>query len=210
MHGSTSPHRSPHMSPHGSSSMHEHEPMSGKSRSRPAIDAPNDSPAPTRLEPMLAAEAPTLPKSAPAIAPSTSTPAAPPTAYLASLMDLPDLRAASMLACLALVVSNAHIFVWTLGTPYCTERATTSSSRIASRCSQALPVSRSIRCLMNTLSRGTSSALLPRSSMTCIRLLHSWPLANRPLISTTGGSPPWIFPETITGDPTNRSGTGNG
>mmetsp|Transcript_14636 Transcript_14636/g.35351 ORF Transcript_14636/g.35351 Transcript_14636/m.35351 type:complete len:255 (+) Transcript_14636:454-1218(+) len=206
-----SPKIPPTQSPHPAGSPQPSQPpMSGMSKSRPPSTPPIAAPTLPMSHGRLPRLAPMSPNPTPASAPTTSTPAAPPTAYLARLIFLPARCALSRLSARRRVVSNAHICVCALGTPYCTEMDTTSASRDFSCCSHAWPVSRSIRCLMNTLSSGILSALLPRSSTTCTCWLHSTPLASRPFSSTMGGNPPWILPEIITGEPTKRSGMGKG
>mmetsp|Transcript_6176 Transcript_6176/g.26240 ORF Transcript_6176/g.26240 Transcript_6176/m.26240 type:complete len:293 (+) Transcript_6176:1326-2204(+) len=161
------------------------------------------------IPPALESDAPTSPKP-PAIAPITITPAAPPTAYLAT-ETAPPLAFWFFIAVSFLSeISNAHSLVCAHGTPCFSDRSITCCSRCFSCVSQALAVIMSMRCLTNTLSNGIESALFCRSSATGMLRCHTAPPATRPWISIVAGRPPTHLPLIITGAPAKRSGTGKG
>ena len=179
-----SPHIPPNMSPHTPRS------MSGIAMPAGRLILPRTLPKSPMPPATFASDAPTLPKSAPASAPSTMTPAAPPMAYLAIFIVPPFFLAASISADFFGFTSKAQSLVCGHGTPYSNERAVTSASADLLFVSHAFAVSMSMRSLMKTLSSGMFRTLFCRSGATGTVLSHSSPLARRPLMDMAGGKPP--------------------
>mmetsp|Transcript_10062 Transcript_10062/g.46092 ORF Transcript_10062/g.46092 Transcript_10062/m.46092 type:complete len:243 (-) Transcript_10062:1730-2458(-) len=185
----------PHASPHTPRS------MSGISMPDGRLMPPRTLPRSPIPPAAFARDAPTLPKSAPASAPRTMIPAAPPTAYFAIFIAPPFFLAAATSPAFLGSTSKAQSLVCGHGTPYCKESATTSLSADLLFVSHATAVSMSMRSLMKTLSNGMFRLLFSRSGATGMVLSHTSPPASRPLMDMLGGRPPWILPATMTGAP---------